>query len=365
MITTALDLFCGAGGLSLGLQDAGFEIVAAVDNCGPAMASYAKNFEHPSYKEDIKTIGAITLKKWGIRQPIDLIAGGPPCQGFSIQRIGEDADERNDLVFEFGRIICEIRPRMFLMENVPGLLGKRGVNAVKRFTKLMIDAGYILTHEVLDAVNFGVPQFRRRVFYVGWQRDQDINFSFPNASHSEKRYQTVRKAIGDLASPPHDFSPYPGDPLHRRMKLSRKNLERLALIPPGGGFEDLPREMRVDCHRDGADKIGHRSVYGRLDANRPAGTITARFDSFTRGRFAHPWEDRNISLREGARLQGFDDKYVFLGTQEEIAAQIGNAVPPPLAAAVCRQIFEALASKHAKIQQSALPSRGRQAKRVA
>lgn len=342
MMFKALDLFCGAGGLSIGLRNAGFEVVAGVDGWEPAIVSYASNFEHPCFLEDVKAVNAAKLHEWGIEGTLDVIAGGPPCQGFSIQRIGEDMDERNDLIFEFGRVITELLPRMFLMENVPGLLGKRGAATAQRFTELMNKAGYALSHSVLDAASYGVPQLRRRVFFVGWRADEITNFAFPNATRTLDAYRTVREAISDLPSPPNDFTPSPGDPLHRRMRLSAKNLERLALIPPGGGFEDLPQDMRVNCHRNGAKKIGHRYVYGRLDPDQPAGTITARFDSFTRGRFAHPWEDRNISLREGARLQGFPDHHVFSGTQEVIAAQIGNAVPPPLAEAICRRMFDAL-----------------------
>lgn len=124
--------------------------------------------------------------------------------------------------------------------------------------------------------------------------------------------------------------------------MSALNIKRLQHIPPGGGFEDLPVELRVDCHKQGAAKIGHRNVYGRLSPNQPASTITARFDSFTRGRFGHPTKLRNITLREGARLQGFSDSHRFVGTQEEIAALIGNAVPPPLAYVMGRAAFDYL-----------------------
>jgi DNA (cytosine-5)-methyltransferase 1 len=120
--------------------------------------------------------------------------------------------------------------------------------------------------------------------------------------------------------------------------MSQTNQERLRHIPPGGGFESLPVELRVDAHKGGADRIGHRNVYGRLAADKPAATITARFDSFTRGKFAHPLEDRNITLREGARLQTFPDDYQFVGSQEEVAALIGNAVPVMLAEAIGRSI---------------------------
>ena len=127
--------------------------------------------------------------------------------------------------------------------------------------------------------------------------------------------------------------------------MSDLNLQRLRLIPPGGGFEDLPVAMRVNAHKNGAERIGHRNVYGRLAPDRPAGTITARFDSFTRGKFAHPFEDRNITLREGARLQTFDDDFVFLGTREEIAALIGNAIPPLLAKAIGLALHSRLSTR--------------------
>lgn len=336
MSLTAVDLFCGAGGLTRGLVHAGFRVLGAVDDWDPALRSYAANFpHHPIRKADISRLDGSRLRHLGLTPSVDLVAGGPPCQGFSIQRIGDDNDDRNDLVLAFGRLVLELAPRMFLMENVTGLLGSRGKATAGRFIRDMTTGGYQTRSAVLDAAAFGVPQIRRRVFFVGWRRGLLSEFEFPDPLLMETGFRNVRDAIGDLPSPPHDFSPMPGDPLHRRMRLSSKNLLRLGLVRPGGGFEDLPPDMRVECHRNGAAAIGHRYVYGRLDAARPAGTITARFDSFTRGQFAHPWENRNISLREGARLQSFPDDHVFLGTQEEIAAQIGNAVPPLLARAVC------------------------------
>ncbi len=223
---------------------------------------------------------------------------------------------------------------MFLMENVPGLLGKRGAPITRRFTARLERAGYEVRYERINAAAYGVPQIRRRVLFYGWLRDRVPDFRLPTGDVSDGAYRSVWSAIGDLSSPPLDFTPLPSDPLHRRMRMSQLNLRRLSMIPPGGGFEHLPRELRVDCHRDGPDRIGHRNVYGRLHPDEPAGTITARFDSFTRGKFAHPYEDRNITLREGARLQTFPDSHTLLGTQEEIAALIGNSVPPLFASKV-------------------------------
>jgi DNA (cytosine-5)-methyltransferase 1 len=332
MTLRAIDLFCGAGGLSRGLSQAGFEIVAAADSWEVSLHSYRANFPgHLALAADISTITAESLPTELTSSRLDLIAGGPPCQGFSIQRIGQDLDDRNDLILAFARVVSDLRPRCFLMENVPGLLGRRGKLVAEKFIKMMIDSGYDLQHGIVDAADFGVPQRRKRVFFVGWDRGTLSEFSFPLPHLTSEQHRTVRDAIGDLPSPPEDFSPTPEDRLHRRIRLSAKNLERLRLIPPGGGFENLPTDMRVNCHKSGASVIGHRSVYGRLAPDRPAATITARFDSFTRGKFGHPWEERNITLREGARLQTFPDSHKFYGTQEEIAAQIGNAVPPTLA----------------------------------
>jgi DNA (cytosine-5)-methyltransferase 1 len=339
---TALDLFCGAGGLSAGLIDAGFNVVGAVDTWEPALRSYRANFlDHPVWREDVSAIDGAALHQWNLPAEIDLVAGGPPCQGFSIQRIGADEDSRNDLVLAFGRVVVAARAKTFVMENVPGLLGTRGKALAAHFTRTMMAAGYEVRSAILNAAEHGVPQIRRRVFFVGWRRDLQGTFLFPHPRAVSGQI-SVNDAIGDLPPPPEDFSAAKHDPLHRRIRLSNLNIKRLSLIPPGGGFEDLPVEMRVNCHRAGAAQIGHRAVYGRLHPDRPAGTITGRFDSFTRGRFAHPSEDRNITLREGARLQGFADKHIFLGTQEEIAAQIGNAIPPPLARNVAASILRQL-----------------------
>jgi DNA (cytosine-5)-methyltransferase 1 len=335
----AVDLFCGAGGFTLGLTAAGFEVLGAVDSWDIAVNTYRKNFRHNIVHSPIEKLApAQFLSGIGAQiGDIDLIVGGPPCQGFSVQRIGRDSDERNDLVLEFARFVSELRPRFFVMENVPGLHGKRGRKIADEFESRLSLSGYRVKSRVINAAEYGVPQIRRRLIYYGWGRDA-IPFTFPSPTHNEEGFRTVRDAFLGLQEPPEDFSTLSNDPLHRWTKLSPLNVQRLRLIPQGGGFEDLPLELRVACHRNGADKIGHRYVYGRLAGDKPAGTITARFDSFTRGKFAHPSAHRNITLREGARLQTFPDSFAFLGTQEQIAALIGNAVPPVLAEVLCDAI---------------------------
>jgi DNA (cytosine-5)-methyltransferase 1 len=343
-----MDLFAGAGGFSLGLSNAGFQVVGAFDNWDVAARTHAANFNHPVHVCDLsKTSGSELLGMIGMPAgSIDLLVGGPPCQGFSVQRIGADHDVRNHLVLEFGRLVSEISPRLFLMENVPGLLGKRGKELVEDFEVLLAEAGYELSRMVVNAADYGVAQLRKRVVFAGWKTGSPP-FAFPLPTLSATNFRTVAEALNGLPSPPLDLTPHPGDALHRRTKLSPLNQRRIEIIPPGGGMQDLPDELKVDCHKVGAAKIGHRYVYGRLAPNRPSATITARFDSFTRGKFGHPTEARNITLREGARLQSFPDNFRFLGTQEEIAAQIGNAVPPLVAETFARAARENLRTETA------------------
>lgn len=334
----AIDLFCGAGGMTSGLVARGFEVVGAVDSWDVAIGSHRRNFDHPVIQSDIAELDAATLLAELDVDPamvIDLVVGGPPCQGFSIQRIGPDHDERNHLVLEFARLTMDLAPRYVLMENVKGLLGRRGAPLLRECLRLLAEGGYEASVDVVDAADFGVPQRRLRAILSSWRNGEaplERPSAIPPTTHS-----TVWDAIGDLPRPPSTGHMSP-DPLHVESRMSKLNKQRLALIPAGGGFEDLPPHMRVACHRNGAAKIGHRNVYGRLAPDKPAATITARFDSFTRGKFAHPFEDRNITLREGARLQTFPDDFEFIGNREQVAAQIGNAVPPQLAAVLADSV---------------------------
>ena len=337
MKPTVVDLFCGAGGLSLGLQSAGFNVVGAFDSWAPAVRSYRQNFrDHPCFMENVAELSAKRLSQLGLPSEVDLVAGGPPCQGFSIQRIGDDKDVRNDLVLEFLRVAAALHTKSFLMENVTGLLGARGRIVLNRFEELAEELGYGVRTMVLNAADFGLPQLRRRVFVVGMRHDVSGDFAFPERCVFQ--HKTVAEALAGLPPPAEKRCAEPADPLHVVTPLSPLNRLRIEAVPPGGGFEDLPLELRANCHKAGAERIGHRAVYGRLHPDKPAGTITAMFDSFTRGRFGHPIEHRNLTLREGARLQGFPDDYVFSGSKREITKQIGNAIPPPMAEAVAKSL---------------------------
>lgn len=340
---TAIDLFCGAGGLSLGLGQAGFSVVAAIDNSRVATQTYAASLGPHVDAAEIEEVSASDLlSRAGLsRGECTLLAGGPPCQGFSLQRRGAREDPRNALVLQFIRLIEDIRPRFFLMENVGALLSKHGEPFLQEFSARAAKHKYIIHTGVLNAADFGVPQIRKRAFLVGeYAPSSKSNFKFPKKTIVGTP-RTVRDAIGNLPSPPDDGTSHPSFPNHYREKrLAAINVERIRHVPQGGGRDHLPDHLQLACH---VNNPGHRhkDVYGRLAWDQPSVTLTAGFDSFTRGRFAHPIEHRSLTIREGARIQTFPDSFIFAGNREEGARQVGNAVPPMLARALGKAILKA------------------------
>lgn len=342
-----VDGFSGAGGLSIGLSRAGFRLVLSFDNdpiCIETQRRNPKYFPHDIVLAGIEDMlnGELLRQIGHCQGELDLLAGGPPCQGFSIQRIGNDRDIRNDLVLKYMQLVEEVMPKYFLMENVKGLAGRRGWQYLSRMTRKAKELGYYVHFKVLDAQDFGVPQRRQRVVIVGerLQAGETPLFTFPKPITPEGKRVTVRRAIGQLPPPPRDGSDHPDYIHHRRDRLSALNKRRLGSLKPGQAREQLPSELLANCHRISPDIIGHRNVYGRMAWDDVAPTITARFDSFTRGLFGHPTQLRSISLREGAALQTYPSDFVFAGNKVEIARQIGNAVPVRLAEAIGKRIAE-------------------------
>ncbi|MFL0164761.1 DNA cytosine methyltransferase [Candidatus Clostridium helianthi] len=350
----AVDLFSGAGGVSCGLEKAGIQVSVAVELWGVAANTYERNFgENKVIRKDIRNVkGKEILKKIGVRKNrLFLLAGCPPCQGFSSQqknKKGED-DERNLLVFEYFRIIDEIRPVFILMENVPGLKNEK-----KIFDKLLAmfdEIGYEIRFDVLNAVNYGVPQTRKRLVLHGVRRDvykkmiaKNIDVEFPKETHCKlgrlngenlKKWKTVRDTISHYpkikCGESHEIIPN-----HTSANLKEINLERIRMIRKyGGSRNSLPQKLQLDCHnnKDGEKKVGYGDVYGIMDWDKPAPTLTGGCLSYSKGRFGHPEQDRAISAREAAALQTFDDNFIFEGNLQDIAQQIGNAVPVDMAAA--------------------------------
>ena len=342
----AIDLFCGAGGLSLGLQEAGFKIAAAIDNDPVATRTYAANVGPHVFSGSIEEMSAADLLSKAGLSPGEctLLAGGPPCQGFSLQRRGNRKDPRNGLVLEFLRMVEGIQPRFFIMENVGGLLTKHGKPFLQHMSLRTSRLGYLIHVATLDAADYGVPQIRKRAFLIGEYAPNFVSrFKIPDQIQRARR--TVRDAIGDLPSPPENGTCHPRIPNHyREARLAAINVERIRHVPQGGGRDDLPLNLQLACHVNNPTHR-HKDVYGRLAWDEPSVTLTARFDSFTRGRFAHPLEHRSLTIREGARIQTFPDTFIFEGNREDGARQVGNAVPPLLARCLGEAVIHA-AAKH-------------------
>jgi DNA (cytosine-5)-methyltransferase 1 len=317
-----VDLFCGAGGLTRGLVDAGFGVVGAVEVDGLAAETYATNFPNVTlWDEDIREIQATHFAAELDLEPgdLDLLAACPPCEGFSTMRTlnghAPSDDIRNDLVLQLRRFIRVMRPKTVLVENVPALASDPRLRTLVR---ALGGLGYISRCDVLNAADFGVPQRRRRMLLVASRLG-----SLP-ARPTHSRRTTVRDWIEHL--PKAGFS---GDPLHDHGEVrSPKVAALIRRIPKdGGGRIDLPQDMQLDCH---IKCDGFRDVYGRMAWNDLAPTITSGFVNPSKGRFLHPSENRTITLREGAALQTFPPSHIFSLSRGKYPAaeMIGNALPP-------------------------------------
>lgn len=363
----AVDLFCGAGGLTLGLTRAGFDVRLGLDNDRHALGTYDVNHGGSGLLADVREVnGHDLLAEAGVDE-IDLLAGGPSCQGFSTHGKRLADDPRNFLYEEFLRIVEDLRPATVLMENVKGLLIARKGAYRQELTDRLAAMGYRVTAGVLLAANFGVPQLRERVVFLATRVGNDL--ALPRQTHSATPtvtstcdallpHVTVAEAIGDLPliGDNHRVEPFSyathaqtayqaimrDDSAELWNHLSRplSPLARSVVtkLGPGQGLralapEDLPErfkkmrristgELRRDC----------TTLYHRLAPDRPSYTITCYFTNVSAGAFTHPTEDRAITAREAARLQSFPDSYRFVGAS--IPRQIGNAVPPLLAEAV-------------------------------
>lgn len=333
---TAVDLFAGAGGLSLGLSDADFEVVGAVELDPLAAETYRINHAGTHLWEcDVRHVaGPEMLDTLDLRVgELDLLASCPPCQGFSSVRTlngGRQIDDaRNDLIEEVARLIHEIQPRAIMMENVPALLNEERRD---RFVEDLQAMDYDVKDTVLDVRDFGVPQRRSRYVLLAVQGGKS-RFA-PRA----RRVKSVREAIGDLPA-----AGASGDPLHDHGEKRHANVvERIALTPPDGGSRtDLPDSWQLDCHRRCE---GFFDIYGRMTWDDVAPTITGGCVNPSKGRFLHPVENRSITLREAAVLQGFPPDYQFSMKRGKhaAAAMVGNALPPPFIERHARAIARSL-----------------------
>ena len=319
---TAIDCFAGCGGMSLGLRQAGFKILGAIEIDPDAVAVYRSNHRGVvTWSRDIREVSAEEiLKTLGLRRgQLDLLGGCPPCQGFSTLRTYNGnrwtRDKQNDLIFEFQRLVLGIHPKQVMMENVPGLFTN---GRLKKFREALESAGYVVKADVLNVADFGVPQRRRRMMLLA-SRVSSVEFATPI-----KRARTVRDAIGGLPK-----AGKSGDLLHDLPEnRSPKVIERIKSVPRNGGSRSsLPEHLRLECHKT---SDGFKDVYGRMAWDEPAPTITTGCFNPSKGRFLHPSANRAITMREAALLQTFPMSYKFpvmLG-KVKVATMIGNALPP-------------------------------------
>jgi DNA (cytosine-5)-methyltransferase 1 len=388
----AIDLFCGAGGLSEGFRSAGYTVTFALDKDADSCATYRKN--HPQTHVECASITDFAPER--IEElaggSVDVVLGGPSCQSFSTagrrtKWVGE-GDVRNDLWEHMFKVVHHLQPKIFVMENVPGMVYFKSGSVGEKILKRFGEEGYAVTKDILLAADWGVPQRRRRLFIVGILGDSP--FRFPEPTHlggwrrdtlglwEQRRRQrgllehlTIWDAIGDL--PLLEGQPGPvrryalkaaeASSIARKLRQGSRSLRDhevqslpaetralIARVPPGGTWRDIPPHLLPDRYR-GMRRTDSTNLLGRLAADLPAYTITTQFNNVTTGCFTHPLEDRSLSVREGARIQTFPDTYEFVGSLNSRCRQIGNAVPPLLGHVLAHQIAlqiggEALGKAH-------------------
>jgi len=343
MKMNVVDLFSGAGGLSYGFKEAGFNIIAGIDKEENFIKAFDKSHEEVEAivadlsEESVQNL----LNERGITsEDVDIIVGGPPCKGFSTVGDRKKSDDRNKLVVKFADTLNRLEPAAFVMENVTGLKSmedEEGNLVIDELKDIFEEYGYRIKYKVLEATDYGVPQKRKRLFIVGMRNGLN-NFSWPEPTHISKDslekysnsrknfYVTVDEAISDLpnleageqakehrndAATEYQEEMRAGKESvlnHKTPNHSDKIIERLSHVPQGGNHKDLPEEFQLSG--------GYSNIYGRLDSDKPADTITANFGCVSApGKFIHPHNNRALTVREGARLQSFPDYYEFFGNQ--------------------------------------------------
>jgi len=336
---SAVDLFCGVGGLSRGLQDAGITVAAGYDIDPKCQYPFESNIGAGFLERDVRSVTRTQLRRLWEPGTIQLLAGCAPCQPFSPYRRGVDTSSEEDwsLLADFGRLTAVARPHIVTMENVPRIIGSR---VFQDFVGCLSNTGYLVSYRSCYCPEYGLPQLRRRLVLIASRIGK---IDVPRGGYGPDEFLTVRDAIAALAKIGHGEADA-HDPLHKSRALSEINLRRIKASRPGGTWQDWPAQLRAPCHQRSSGAT-FRNVYARMQWDQPAPTITTLFHNFGTGRFGHPEQDRAITLREAAILQGFPPNYRFVapGSKVEFAPLgrlIGNAVPPVLARSVGAAIVE-------------------------
>ncbi len=347
---SAVDMFCGVGGLTYGLQQADINVVAGLDVDETCKYAFEENNDAEFISKDIRKFTSAELLKLYPEKSIKLLVGCAPCQPFSAhtrKNKNRSSDERWSLLDDFGKLIEEVKPELIAFENVP-LIRKEDI--FTNFCDKLHSLDYHFDPELIVCCpDYGIPQKRRRLVLIAsiWGEVELIPKTHScSPDDGLLPFQTVEDAIGDLPKVD-DGEVCEQDPLHRSRKLSNKNKQRIISSKPGGTWNDWDEELRLPCHKKTSGE-SYTTVYGRMTWDDPAPTITTQFNNLGSGRFGHPEQDRALSLREGALLQSFPKEYKFIHPESpitvgRIAAYIGNAVPVQLAKVIGESI-----QKHVK-----------------
>lgn len=331
MSLIAIDLFCGCGGVTRGFSDAGIRVAAGIDFDEDCKSTYERNNKESKFilSDVSKLSGRQLVKHLGRVKPGDklLLSACAPCQPFSQQTRVKRIDSERRVLTQVARLVRELEPDFVFLENVYGLKNVPGYSAFRRLLNTLAELGYKTESGMVDASGFGVPQNRRRFVLTAVRYGNSV-WPMPTHGLGLKPYVTVRKAIEKLPELRHGEK-HARVPNHIASPLSDLNLRRITATPyDGGSRSQWPDDLKLACH---AGHDGHPDVYGRLRWDAPAPTLTTKCTSLSNGRYGHPEQNRAISAREAAALQGFKTKYVFVATVHVLRRLIGNAVPPPVA----------------------------------
>ena len=328
---TVVDLFAGVGGLSLGFKENDFKLVLANDINEDASKTFIHN--HPEtqfFLGDVKELSENKIKELIGNTEIDVLVGGVPCQSFSMvgyrttKKEANLDDPRHYLFKEFIRVAKILNPKIIIIENVKAILSSHKGKIKDEIISGLKEIGFNVNYEILNAADYGASQLRERAIFMG--NRLDISNIFPKKTHSPDTYVTIGEIFSNIPSANHEPK-----------QLSGKVLERVKLVKPGENWRSLPLKLQTGSKHSGA--------YGRLDPNKPSRTLTTRFDTPPGGYVTHPVENRAITVREGARIQGFPDDFIFIGNRISQYRQVGNAVAIEVSRALAKSVKEMLNDK--------------------
>lgn len=335
----AIDLFCGVGGLTHGLQRAGIDVAAGIDVDESCRFAYEVNNNSRFLNMDIRNVTFNTINQYFEGADNKVLVGCAPCQPFSTYSNSVSMDRKLDkwyLLDEFARLISEIMPDYVSMENVPNLMRQE---VFMNFVNELETLGYSVVYSLLYCPDYGIPQSRTRLVLIATLHGE---IHMPIRTHVPENYVTVRDSIGYLP-PIKSGGVHPNDIIHQSSRLSEINMRRIRQSKPGGSWKDWDKNLVAECHQKDSGRT-YSSVYGRMEWDKVSPTITTQFNGFGNGRFGHPEQDRALSIREGAILQSFPIDYIFHEEGIEfnkgnITRHIGNAVPVRLGEVVGMQIM--------------------------